>query len=77
LIVVDTHVVVWRVSGSRRISARAKRTIKQSLRQGLAVASAISVLEIATSAAADLYSSRRSTNGSTTSGRCPTYGSSL
>jgi PIN domain nuclease of toxin-antitoxin system len=48
LIVLDTHVVVWSVSGSTRISARAKRAIEQSLRQGPAIASAISVLEIAT-----------------------------
>jgi PIN domain nuclease of toxin-antitoxin system len=48
LIVLDTHVVVWWVSGSSRLSTRAKRAIEQSLRQGPAVASAISVLEIVT-----------------------------
>lgn len=48
MIVLDTHVVVWWVSGSSRLSARAKRAIEQALRQGPAVVSAISVLEIAT-----------------------------
>lgn len=48
MIVLDTHVVVWWVSGSSRLSARAKRAIGQSLRNGPAIASAISVLEIAT-----------------------------
>lgn len=48
MIVLDTHVVVWWVSGSNRLSARAKRAIEQSLRKGPAIASTISVLEIAT-----------------------------
>jgi len=48
VIVLDTHVLVWWVSGSGRISARAKRAIDQELRRGPAVVSTISVLEIAT-----------------------------
>ena len=48
MIVLDTHALVWWVSGSDRLSARAKRAINQSLRNGPAVASTITVLEIAT-----------------------------
>ena len=48
MIVLDTHVLIWWVSGSGRLSARAKRAIDQSLRQGGVVASTITVLEIAT-----------------------------
>jgi PIN domain nuclease of toxin-antitoxin system len=48
VIVLDTHVVVWWVSGSDRLSARAKRAIEQGLRKGPAIVSTISVLEIAT-----------------------------
>lgn len=48
MIVLDTHVLIWWVSGSGHLSARAKRAIDQSLRQGGIVASAITVLEIAT-----------------------------
>jgi len=48
VIVLDTHVLVWWVSGSGRISARAKRAIDQGLRRGPAVVSTMSVLEIAT-----------------------------
>ena len=48
MIVLDTHVLVWWVSGSGRLSVRAKRAINQSLRRTPAVVSAISVLEIAT-----------------------------
>ena len=48
MIVLDTHVLVWWVSGSGRLSARAKRAIDRSVRQGAVVASAITVLEIAT-----------------------------
>jgi PIN domain nuclease of toxin-antitoxin system len=50
LIVLDTHVLVWWVSGSGRLSARAKRAVDQRLREGPLVASAITVLEIATAA---------------------------
>jgi PIN domain nuclease of toxin-antitoxin system len=48
LIVLDTHVLVWWVSGAGRLSARAKRAIDQRLQQGPVIASAITVLEIAT-----------------------------
>jgi len=48
VIVLDTHVLVWWVSGSGRLSARAKRAIDRSARQGAVAASAITVLEIAT-----------------------------
>jgi len=48
VIVLDTHVLVWWVSGSGRLSVRAKRAIDQSLRQGPAIVSAITLLEIAT-----------------------------
>lgn len=48
MIVLDTHALVWWVSGPERLSARAKRAIDQSLRGGQAVAATISVLEIAT-----------------------------
>ena len=48
MIVLDTHVLVWWVSGSGRLSPRAKRAIDRSLRDGGVVASAITVLEIAT-----------------------------
>ena len=48
MIVLDTHVLVWWVSGSGRLTARAIRAIQQTLRQGPLVASAITVLEIVT-----------------------------
>ena len=48
MIVLDTHVLVWWVSGSGRLSVRAKRAIAQSLRRSPAIVSTISVLEIAT-----------------------------
>lgn len=48
MIVLDTHVLVWWVSGSGRLSARAKRTIEQSARQTPLIVSAITVLEIVT-----------------------------
>jgi PIN domain nuclease of toxin-antitoxin system len=48
VIVLDTHVLVWWVSGSGRLSARAKRAINQSLPRGPAIVSTISVLEIVT-----------------------------
>ena len=48
MIVLDTHVVVWWVSGAGRLSVRAKRAIDQNLRRHPAIVSTISVLEIAT-----------------------------
>jgi PIN domain nuclease of toxin-antitoxin system len=48
VIVLDTHVVVWWVSGSGRLSVRAKRAIDQGLRRSPAIVSTISLLEIAT-----------------------------
>ncbi len=48
MIVLDTHVLVWWVSGSGRLSTRAKRAIDQTLRQGPVTTSAITVLEIVT-----------------------------
>jgi PIN domain nuclease of toxin-antitoxin system len=48
VIVLDTHVLVWWVSGSGRLSVRAKRAIDQGLRRSPAIVSTISVLEIAT-----------------------------
>ena len=48
MIVLDTHVLVWWVSGSGRLSVRAKRAIDQSLRRSPAIVSTISVLEIVT-----------------------------
>ena len=48
MIVLDTHVLVWWVSGSGRLSARAKRAIEQSLRRSPAIVSTISLLEIVT-----------------------------
>lgn len=48
MIVLDTHVLVWWVAGTGRLSAAAKRAIDQRLRHGPVIASAITVLEIAT-----------------------------
>ncbi|MFN0301919.1 MAG: type II toxin-antitoxin system VapC family toxin [Burkholderiales bacterium] len=48
LIVLDTHVLVWWVSGVQRLSARAKRSIERAVKQGPIIVSTISVLEIAT-----------------------------
>ena len=48
MIVLDTHVLVWWVSGSGRLSVRAKRAIDQSLRRSPLIVSTISVLEIVT-----------------------------
>jgi PIN domain nuclease of toxin-antitoxin system len=53
VIVLDTHVLVWWVSGSGRLSVRAKRAIDQSLRRSPAIVSTISVLEIATAVRRD------------------------
>ena len=48
VIVLDTHVLVWWVSGSGHLSVRAQRAINQSLRRSPAIVSTISVLEIVT-----------------------------
>ena len=48
MIVLDTHVLVWWVSGSKALSARAKREIRSAQAAGRLCASAISLLEIAT-----------------------------
>ena len=48
MIVLDTHALVWWVSGSGRLSVRAKRAIDQSLRRSPAIVSTISMLEIVT-----------------------------
>jgi PIN domain nuclease of toxin-antitoxin system len=48
VIVLDTHVLVWWVSGSGRLSLRARRAIEQGLRRRPTVVSTISLLEIAT-----------------------------
>ena len=48
MIVLDTHALVWWVTGAPRLSTRAKRAIASAARQGPLVASAISVFEIAT-----------------------------
>jgi PIN domain nuclease of toxin-antitoxin system len=50
MIVLDTHVVVWWVSGAARISSRAARAIRAALRAGPVVASTISIFEIANAA---------------------------
>jgi PIN domain nuclease of toxin-antitoxin system len=48
VIVLDTHVLVWWVSGSGRLSVRARRAIDQRLGEGPLTVSAITVFEIAT-----------------------------
>jgi len=48
LIVLDTHALLWWVSGSKRLSARARRAIGKATARAPAAVSAISVLEIAT-----------------------------
>lgn len=48
MIVLDTHALVWWVSGAARLSARARRAVGSALRQGPVIASAISLFEIAT-----------------------------
>ncbi len=50
MIVLDTHALVWWVSGSSRLSARARREVVNALRLGPVAASAISLFEIATAA---------------------------
>ena len=46
--VLDTHALIWWVSGSARFSARARREVEKALRSGPVAASAISLFEIAT-----------------------------
>ena len=48
LIVLDTHALLWWVSGSKRLSAKARRAIRAATARAPAAASTISVLEIAT-----------------------------
>lgn len=48
MIVLDTHVLVWWVTEAPELSARAKRVIQAAVRRSPAVASVISVFEIAT-----------------------------
>ena len=48
MIVLDTHVLVWWVSGAARLTARARRALAAAVRRGPVVASAISIFEIAT-----------------------------
>lgn len=48
MIVLDTHVLVWWVSGATRLTARARRALDGALRRGPVIASAISIFEIAT-----------------------------
>lgn len=48
MILLDTHALVWWVSGSKPLSARAKREIRSAQSEGPLNASAISLLEIAT-----------------------------
>ncbi len=48
VIVLDTHALLWWVTGSARLSTRARRELEKSLRQGPVAASAISLFEIST-----------------------------
>jgi PIN domain nuclease of toxin-antitoxin system len=48
VIVLDTHALVWWVTDARDLSARARRVIRTAVRRGPAVASAISIFEVAT-----------------------------
>jgi len=48
VIVLDTHVLLWWVSGASSLSARAKASMRSALRRGPLIASTISILEIAT-----------------------------
>lgn len=48
MIVLDTHALVWWVTGSDRLSAHARREIVGAVRRGPVAASAISLFEIAT-----------------------------
>lgn len=48
MIVLDTHALVWWATGAPDLSARARRAIQAAARRGPAVASTISLFEIAT-----------------------------
>jgi PIN domain nuclease of toxin-antitoxin system len=48
VIVLDTHALVWWVSGDKAISTRARGRIRKALQAGPLLASAISIMEIAT-----------------------------
>src|SRR5215470_9196467 len=48
MIVLDTHALVWWVTGAPGLSARAKRTIEAAARQSPVAISAISIFEVAT-----------------------------
>ena len=48
MIVLDTHALLWWVSGSPRLSRRARGAIRKAVKAGPAVVSVMSVFEIAT-----------------------------
>lgn len=48
MIVLDTHALVWWVTGARKLSPRARRAVDSALRSGPIAVSAISIFEIAT-----------------------------
>jgi len=48
VIVLDTHALVWWAAGAAELPTRARRAIQSAVRRGPVVASAISVIEIAT-----------------------------
>jgi PIN domain nuclease of toxin-antitoxin system len=48
MILLDTHALVWWVSGLQPLSAKARRAVAAALKRGPVHASAISLLEIAT-----------------------------
>ncbi len=50
MILLDTHALIWWVSGLKPLSARARRAVNQALKDGRVRASEVSLLEIATAA---------------------------
>lgn len=48
MILLDTHALIWWVSGIEPLSAKARRAVADALKRGPVSASAISLLEIAT-----------------------------
>jgi PIN domain nuclease of toxin-antitoxin system len=48
VIVLDTHALVWWASESPNLSTRARRVIQATVRRGPAIASAVSIFELAT-----------------------------
>lgn len=48
MIVLDTHALLWWVSGGERLSPKARKAVRLALRKGPVAASAITILEIAT-----------------------------